>query len=176
MKTEKQQSTRKLKAPAKKDKAQAEFYADLLVIGWREWLSLPDLGIRKIKAKIDTGARTSSLHAFDIKEFEVGKKTYVSFKVHPIQRDNSRVIKSEAELVAKRKVKNSGGKVTLRPVIITTINIGGMTWDIELTLINRDEMGFRMLLGREAVRGHLLVNPGNSYILGAKPKLKRRSS
>jgi hypothetical protein len=155
-----------------RDKAKPEYYKQLLVIGWREWLSLPELGIRKIKAKIDTGARTSSLHAYDIQEYTVGHKTYVSFKVHPMQRETKRVISAEAELVSKRKVKDSGGKTTLRPVIITKIQLGVMAWDIELTLVNRDEMGFRMLLGREALRGHLLVNPGNSFLLGAKPKIK----
>lgn len=143
-----------------------EFHKDLLVIGWREWLELVDLGIPTIKAKIDTGARTSSLHAYEIEEFSKGKKKFVRFKVHPIQKNNSLSISCEAELIDKRRVRDSGGKVTLRPVILTQIQIGGLSWMIELTLADRSEMGFRMLLGREAVRGHLLVNPGKSFLLG----------
>ena len=155
-------------------KSKPEYYNNYLVIGWREWLTLPDLGIARVKAKIDTGARTSALHASEITEFKKRGKTFVRFIVHPLQRDNHYTVHCEAELVEWRKVKNSGGKVTQRPVVLTKIEVGEWSWNIELTLVNRDQMGFRMLLGREAVRGHLLVNPGGSYLLGNKQKRKKK--
>ena len=142
-----------------------------LVIGWREWASLPELGILKIKVKVDTGARTSSLHAFDVEEFKQGGKTYVRFKVHPEQKSNRSTIKAEAELIEKRKVKDSGGKVTIRPVIRVQIQIGSWTWPIEITLISRDEMGFRMLLGRQALMSMFLVNPARSFLHKKKKRL-----
>jgi hypothetical protein len=145
-------------------------YANLLVIGWREWIGFPELGIKNIKAKIDTGARTSALHAFDIEMFTRKGREFVSFKVHPFQKDMRTVRTCVAEVVDKRKVKNSGGKSSIRPVISTRIKVGELSWMIEVTLINRDEMGFRLLVGREALRGHLLVNPGSSFLLGRRVK------
>lgn len=139
---------------------------DYHIIGWREWVALPELGIDKIKAKIDTGARTSSLHAFDIKEYKKGRISYVTFKVHPKQRESFYTIKTHSHLIEKRRVKDSGGTVTLRPVILTNIVLGRHLWQIELTLINRDAMGFRMLLGRQAVKQRFLVNPGKSFLQG----------
>ena len=139
-------------------------YKKLLVIGWREWIALPEIGLPAIKAKVDTGAKTSALHAYDIEEYVQGRTKMVRFKVHPHQRDAKSVVKASAILVEKRTVRDSGGKKTLRPVIRTKIKVGDMSWDIELTLTNRDEMGFRMLLGREALKGHLLVNPSKSFI------------
>jgi hypothetical protein len=136
------------------------------MIGWREWVGLPDLGIPEIKAKIDTGARTSSLHAFDIKEYRRGAATYVSFRVHPIQKHSGRSIKTHSLLLEKRWVKNSGGTLTLRPVILTPVVLGDELWQIELTLVNRDQMGFRMLLGRQALRNGFLVHPGKSFLNG----------
>ncbi len=158
-----------------RSKARPEAYGDLLVIGWREWVGFPDLGIKNIKAKIDTGARTSALHAFEIKTFMRRGKEYVEFQVHPFQKDNRTVTTCVAEVLDKRTVKNSGGKSSLRPVIAAQLKIGELSWVIELTLINRDEMGFRMLIGREAIRGHLLVNPGNSFLLGRRVKGKKES-
>lgn len=145
-------------------KNSARRYKDLLVIGWREWIALPELGMSRIKVKVDTGARTSALHAFDIEEYMSGRIKMVRFKVHPFQRDLRHAVTATARIADRRVVKDSGGKRTLRPVIKTTIQVGGMSWEIEVTLINRDEMGFRMLLGREALKGHLLVNPGRSFI------------
>lgn len=142
----------------------------LLVIGWREWLDLPDLGIGEIKAKIDTGARSSALHAFHIQQFEQDNRQVVRFQVHPYQRNSHCTITAEAELLEWREVRNSGGHAQLRPVISTTLELGGQQWPIELTLTNRDVMGFRMLLGREAVRSRFLVNPGKSYLLSRAPK------
>lgn len=134
------------------------------ILGWREWVSLPDLGINKIKAKVDTGARTSALHAFDVKLVEVSGKKIVRFKVHPKQRDAQTVIECQAPLLDKRKVRDSGGHSEWRYVIQTNMTIEGVFHKIEMTLTNRDSMGFRMLIGRTAMRGHYLVDPGKSYL------------
>lgn len=144
-----------------------------LVIGWREWIELPALGIRRLKAKIDTGARSSSLHAFDLKTFERDDKEFVQFKVHPLQRNSKKTVTCEAEILEYRSVRSSTGHAQKRPVILTTIEALGEEWEIEVTLANRDEMGFRMLLGREAVRGKFLVDAFNSFY-GGQPKKKRR--
>lgn len=140
----------------------------LPIIGWREHLALPDLGIQGVKAKIDTGARSSALHAFDVEIFEDQGKQMVSFKVHPYQRDTSHTTTAVAELLDQRLVRNSGGQATVRPVILTTVELNGAAkahrWLIELTLTNRDVMGFRMLLGRQAVRQRFLVDAGRSYL------------
>jgi hypothetical protein len=135
-------------------------------IGWREWLSLPNLKVPSIKAKVDTGARTSSLHAFDVEIVRRRRVERVRFKIHPLQKSTRETIAAEAELIEHRLVRSSTGKQTLRPVIMTTINLMGSMWDIELTLTNRDSMGFRMLLGREAIRGRFVVDPGRSFLSG----------
>lgn len=145
----------------------------LPVIGWREWVALPDLGIKSVKAKVDTGARSSSLHAFDVEQFEKNGELWVRFKVHPQQRDNKRTIKTEAKVLEMRSVRSSSGKASVRPVIVTSVTLLHETWPVELTLANRDEMGFRMLLGREAFRKKFLVDAGNSYY-GGKPRRKRK--
>lgn len=136
------------------------------VIGWREWVGLPELGVDWIKAKIDTGARTSSLHAFDLERFERGGREMVSFEAHPLQRDTSVRIPVEADLVDRRSIRSSTGDATVRPVVETDVTLLGQRWPIELTLIRRDMMGFRMLLGRQAIRRRFLVDPGLSFIAG----------
>ena len=136
----------------------------LLIIGWRENIALPDLGIDRIKAKIDTGARSSALHAFHLQKFQRDGQEMIRFQVHPYQRDSKHTVTAEAKLLEHREVRNSGGEAQLRPVILTTVKLGGKQWEIELTLTNRDVMGFRMLLGRQAVRHRFLVDPGKSYI------------
>jgi hypothetical protein len=146
-----------------------------LIIGWREWIQLPELGVDSIKAKIDTGARTSALHAYDIETFRRHGVEMVRFSVHPLQRSDARAFQAEAPLVEWREVRDSGGKVSRRPVIQTRLRIGILTWPIEITLVNRDQMGFRMLLGRQAIRGQLLVDPGRSYIIGKRRKRKARN-
>lgn len=133
------------------------------VIGWREWVKLPDLDIKFIKVKVDTGARTSSLHAFDVEVFKKGKTDYVRFTVHPDQRSTKKSIVSEAKILEYRYVRSSTGHQSKRIVIVTNIELLGDTWPIELTLANRDEMGFRMLLGRESFKHLLLVDVGKSY-------------
>ena len=141
----------------------------LPVIGWREWLRLPELGIERIKAKIDTGARTSSLHAFDLEPFEIDGQPWVRFLVHPIQRDAETTVEVTAPLVDERMVKPSTGKASLRPVIRTPLVLGRRRWPIEITLVNRDVMGFRMLLGRRALRRRVLIDPSRSFLVG-KPR------
>lgn len=140
----------------------------LPIIGWREWLILPELGITHIKAKIDTGARSSALHAFDVHNFVENGQEMVRFKVHPQQKDTHHTIIAQAKLLEHREVRNSGGHAQVRPVIETMVNLGGEQWLIELTLTNRDVMGFRMLLGRQAVRQRFLVDPGKSYVQSEK--------
>lgn len=136
----------------------------LSIIGWRETLSLPKLNVDRVKAKIDTGARTSALHAFHCQEFQLEDKTMIRFQIHPIQRNNQKTVLAEAELLEYRKVRSSGGHAQIRPVIITTVKLGEQQWQVELTLTNRDVMGFRMLLGRQAVRDRFLVDPSQSFL------------
>lgn len=143
----------------------------LPIIGWREWVGLPDLGIKHIKVKVDTGARSSSLHAYDLRFFDKDEAPWVRFKVHPVQRKNDKTVVVEAPVLEYRSVRSSSGKATRRPVILTNIHLLGLTWSVELTLASRDEMGFRMLLGREAFRKRFLVDAGKSYY-GGKPRRK----
>ncbi|WP_286182104.1 ATP-dependent zinc protease [Desulfovibrio sp. Huiquan2017] len=138
-----------------------------MIIGWREWVGLPDLDVPAVKAKVDTGARTSALHAFDVEPFERDGRRFVAFNVHPLQGNDNLVIPCSAPLVDRRKVTNSGGQSQNRYVIATTLLLAGRTWPIELTLTNRDEMKFRMLLGRNAMSGRLLVDPSLSMQAGA---------
>jgi hypothetical protein len=147
-----------------REKTVATTQQQLPVIGWRESIALPELGIPEVKVKIDTGARTSALHAFDIETFHNDGKIIVRFKVHPYQRDNHRTVFAEAELIDQREVRNSGGYAQWRPVIQTTVELGEFSFPIELTLTNRDNMGFRMLLGRQAVRSRFLVDAGSSFL------------
>lgn len=136
----------------------------LAVIGWREMLMLPELNIARIKAKIDTGARTSSLHAFDCQEFEWRGTRMIHFKTHPIQKDKNKITVVAAKLLEYRQVTNSGGQAQVRPVILTTIELGVYKWQSEITLSNREGMGFRMLLGRQTVRDLFLVDPRQSFL------------
>lgn len=136
----------------------------LAVVGWREMLTLPDLNIPIIKAKIDTGARTSALHAFNCQEFQQNNKTMIRFAVHPLQKNIHQTVLATAELLEYRKVTSSVGHAQIRPVVLTTIQLGEYRWQIELTLTNRDVMGFRMLLGRQGVKNRFLVDPGKSFL------------
>lgn len=147
-------------------------------VGWREWGSLPELGINWIKCKVDTGARTSSLHAYDVEILKRHGREIVSFKVHPLQKNTRKVEHCESHLLEWRYVTDSGGKRTLRPVIQTWMQLGDVLKQIEVTLVARDEMGFRMLIGREALRGTWVVDPAKSFVVSkvkAKRDLKRKN-
>ncbi len=133
-------------------------------LGWREWIVLPMLGGALVKAKVDTGARSSSLHAFDVERFLKGGAPWVRFQIHPLQRNSRKSIEAQAAVLEHRYVRSSGGHTSYRPVIITPIELGGQRWDVELTLASRDAMGFRMLLGRQAIRTRFVVDPGRSYL------------
>ncbi len=133
-------------------------------LGWREWVSLPDLKISKVKAKIDSGARTSALHAYQIEYFHSHHRKMVRFEVHPKQKDNKHRIIAKAEVIDERDIMSSSGHITKRPVILTTLDIAGTKRTIELTLVNRDIMGFRMLIGRQAIRRRFLIDPGRSFL------------
>lgn len=146
------------------------------MIGWREWVRLPDLGVDSIKTKVDTGARTSSLHAFDLKEVEKDGEVWVRFIVHPEQRSSHPSIQVELPLLAHRRVRDSGGRSELRPVVETVVELMGRRWPIELTLTGRDAMGFRMLLGRQAIRRRFLVDPGGSFYGGKRIRKKGSGS
>ena len=139
------------------------------IVGCEEWFSFPELGIPSIKARIDSGAKTSSIHAFNIQKFRRDGHGWVSFEVHPLQKDRKTTIRCESPIVDKRTVKSSSGIAETRYVISATIKAGDEEWDIEMTLANRDSMGYRMLLGREAMNGRMLVDPAISFCLGEVP-------
>ncbi len=146
----------------------AELQADMqkAVIGWREWVGLPDLAIAHIKAKVDTGAKTSALHAFYVQPFERDGKSWVRFGVHPLQGTAEQVIECEAPVKDVRRVTDSGGHAEMRPVIETTLLVQGERRLIELTLTDRENMLFRMLLGRSALKRRFVVDSGKSFLLG----------
>ena len=138
---------------------------DQMTIGWREWLALPELQVPAIKAKIDTGARTSALHTFFVAPFTKENRQMVRFGVHPLQKRLDVEIICEAPIKDFREVSDSGGHREMRYVIETTILIGDLPRQIEMTLTNRDNMKFRMLLGRTAMEG-LQIIPEQSYLTG----------
>ncbi|GJM39056.1 MAG: hypothetical protein DHS20C19_24230 [Acidimicrobiales bacterium] len=132
-----------------------------VVIGWREWVDLPDLGVTGVKAKIDTGARTSALHAIGLVELDGGDR--VRFDIRPRQRTRVGMATVECDVVDRRHIRSSNGRTEVRPVIRTQLQLAGVTKTIELTLTNRDEMGFRMLIGRQALRRHFMIDPATSF-------------
>ncbi|WP_343986523.1 ATP-dependent zinc protease family protein [Kangiella japonica] len=134
-----------------------------MTVGWKEEAKLSELNIDPIKVKVDTGAKTSSLHAFDIQSFEEGGVTYVKFKTCPYKRHPKQTIKCKCEVIDYRKIKSSNGQTQLRYVIRTPITIGNKTWDIDVTLADRKKMRYKMLLGREAMK-NIIVSPHEAYI------------
>lgn len=139
-------------------------YANKTCWGWREWVSLPSWKINKIKAKLDSGARTCALHAEDVEIYRSHGRSKVKFRVFPLQDSKRRSRKIVAELVELRKVRSSNGVVTERPVVSTDLCIGDEIWPIEVTLVNRDIMGFRMLIGRAALKHRAVIDPGRSFL------------
>lgn len=135
-------------------------------LGWREWCELSDLGIPAVKTKVDTGAKTSALHAFAIEVFEAKGERFVRFKVHPIQKNTKITVSCAALLIDMRNVKSSAGHEQERYVIRTPVRIGRKSWEIEITLTRRDSMGYRMLLGREAMKRGIVIEPEKSFIQG----------
>jgi hypothetical protein len=139
------------------------------LVGWREWISLPELGITTLKAKIDTGARTSALHAFRVEYYEEQGQPKVNFDLHPLQAQETPVINCVANVIDRRWVTDSGGHREERYVIKTRLILGPHAWPIEITLTNRDDMRFRMLLGRTAIRRRLIIDPAASFLSGSVP-------
>jgi hypothetical protein len=147
--------------------------ANATLIGWREWLAFPDWGIPAVKVKIDTGARTSALHADDLQIVERDGRRFATFTVHPWQRSERDGVEVSVPLLEERAVTSSSGDASTRPVVMAVIDLDGEPHEIELTLTRRDDMGFRMLLGRKAMEGRYLVDPSHSYLTG-RPDLATR--
>jgi hypothetical protein len=144
-------------------------------LGWREWIELPDLQIPRIKAKIDTGARTSALHAFHVEPFTREGQPWVRFAIHPLQGDTDRQVECEAAVKDRRVVRDSGGHEELRYVIDTEVKIGEDRFRAEMTLTDRDTMAFRVLLGRTALRARYVIHPGRSYLQGKPTRRKQEA-
>jgi hypothetical protein len=137
------------------------------IVGWREWVALPELGVQAIKAKVDTGAASSSLHAFRMRRLAIDGVDSVEFEIHPVQHRSDDAVLVRVPVVDERPVRNPGGRTEVRPVIETKIRWGEEIWTTRINLTARDEMGFRMLLGRRTIRRRrLLVDPGRSFLGG----------
>ncbi len=141
-----------------------------LLLGWQEWCALPTLRIPAIKAKVDTGAKTAALHASDIELFHRHSQSFVRFTIHPLPQIQTIQQRCTAPVVDQRLIRNSGGHKEMRYIIHTMIHLGTLSWDIEISLTNRDPMVFRMLLGRDALKGHSIVDPARILCQG---KMKR---
>lgn len=145
------------------------------IAGWREWVSLPELGIPFIKAKLDTGARTSTIHAFSVEHFRSGGRDRVRFGMHPLQKKKLPELFCEADILDRRMVSDSGGHRERRFIIRTPIRLGKEEWTIEASLTDRDGMLFRMLLGRTALIDRFMVDPAASFLFGRHVKDRKRA-
>jgi hypothetical protein len=139
---------------------------NLLMVGWREWVSLPELNIGQIKVKVDTGAKTSCLHAYFVEPYHKGEELWVRFGIHPTQDCTQIELLCDARVVDQREITDSGGHKESRYVIRTPLTLGGITINTEMTLTNRDTMKFRMLLGRNTLNNNCIVDPVKSFLLG----------
>lgn len=148
----------------------ADHPASLATAGWREWVGLPSFGVEHVKAKLDTGARSSALHAFDLEEHDVDGARHVRFAIHPWQRSTADSVEVDVPIHDRRVVRSSNGTEQERIVILAPIRLLGRTVETEMTLTRRDEMGFRLLVGREALRQGFLVDSGRSYLGGRPPR------
>ena len=147
-----------------------------IVAGWREWVSLPQLGVDCVKAKLDTGARSSAIHAFDLEEYTQDGEPWVRFSVHPWQRSAEDAAEVTLPVHDRRLVRSSSGHEHERYVVLMDVSLVGRTVTAEMTLSRRDEMGFRMLIGREALRQGFLVDPARSYLGGRPRRAVRRKN
>ncbi len=145
-----------------------------ITVGWREWARLPGSGVPWIKAKLDTGARTSALHAFAPEVYRKGRREWVRFSIHPWQGSDADAVEVTRPVLDRRRVRSSTGHVEERLVVPMRIRLAGTTIRAEVTLSRRDEMGFRMLIGREALRQGFLVDPSRSYVAGRPRRATRR--
>ncbi len=136
------------------------------LLGWREWVGLPDLNIARIKAKVDTGARSSALHAFMLDPYKKGSEDWIMFAIHPEQGNTNLIVECHAPIKDRRIVSDSGGHKQRRYVIETQLRLGQTSLKAEVTLTNRDSMLFRMLLGRTALSHHYLIAPNESFLQG----------
>jgi len=143
------------------------------IAGWREWVGLAGLGVESIKAKLDTGARTSAIHAFDVESYSRDGEQRVRLFIHPVQKDDTLKIACDERVADIRTVSNPGGRREKRFIIRTDLRLGGDVWPIDLSLTDRDEMGFRLLIGRTAMEGRLMVDPDHSFQLGKKKRSKK---
>lgn len=144
------------------------------IVGNQEWCAFPELGIPAIKARVDSGAKTSAIHAFNIRTYFKNDVEWVSFEVHPLQKNDEILVRCDCPIIDQREVKSSSGTSEKRYVISTPIGLGDNVWDIQLTLTDRDAMGYRMLLGREAMNGRLIIDPSMKCVVGKKSTIKIR--
>ena len=146
----------------------------MFIIGWREWVGLPGLNVSRVKAKIDTGARSSSIHAFDVETYIDNEIERVRFSIHPVQNRDDIFVNADVPILERRHVRSSNGEVSERIVIRTPLEILQRRVLVDLTLANRDAMGFRMLVGREAIRRRFLVDPSASFLAGRRRRHRRK--